>query len=159
MINAVIFHLLKMYFSGSTSVWLKSFFESALSKDELYSDWLAADTSFDTPVSVSRYSLSYMQRRSMWAETSSSRARFLKAFQSLWCSVPWSNLCSLFSFWFHEKVLGSKEHLFLISLLKQYYLIYSLLLFLWKQKSGGGDGFLAVPSKRPFPLISSDGFS
>lgn len=48
-----------MYFSGSTSVWLKSFFESALSKDELYSDWLAADTSFDTPVSVSRYSLSY----------------------------------------------------------------------------------------------------
>lgn len=59
MINAVIFHLLKMYFSGSTSVWLKSFFESALSKDELYSDWLAADTSFDTPVSVRRYSLSY----------------------------------------------------------------------------------------------------
>lgn len=116
-----------------------------------------------TPALTHRYPWAatcfHMQRRSMWAETSSSRARLLKAFQSLWCSVPWSNLCSLFFFWFHEKVLGSKEHLFLISLLKQYYLIYSLLLFLWKQKSGGGDGFLAVRSKRPFPLISSDGFS
>lgn len=100
----------------------------------------------------------YMQRRSMWVETRSSRARLLKAFQSRWCSVPWSNLCSLsfFSgfmkksldpkstcFWFHSwsSVLYSKEH----------YLIYYLLLFLWKQKSGGGPWVFSSAIKEAFP--------